>query len=455
MLTATAPSGPVSIPHDRPAADILLERLAEVCRGDGRVVGVRARFEETVRGLLDARSVRLRDLRDAVQRPQPPGRVLLEVPGGPEPLALLEIDLREGRLEPSHESLLAAARRAAVLVLALEAAVGVVARQAIARFDVPPLVGSSAALAALRERVSRVAPTDFTILVEGESGVGKELVARHIHALSRRRHGPFVAVNCAAIVETLVEAELFGIEDRTATGVRGRRGRFELADGGTLFLDEVSDLSPAAQAKLLRVLQERAVERVGGSGPRRIDARIVAATNRSLADLVARGLFREDLFYRLNGVEILVPPLRRRREDIPELARHFLDRHRGLGARSLAASALDALLAYDWPGNVRELERAIERAVALAAGHQIRLEDLPPPVARGYTALLMPSLERGDTLRAWAARYVRLVLERCGGNKRRACHALDISYHTLQSYLHRPVAEPAECRADPTSRPAG
>ncbi|HXH07508.1 MAG TPA: sigma 54-interacting transcriptional regulator, partial [Vicinamibacterales bacterium] len=342
---------------------------------------------------------------------------------------------------------------AAVLVLALERGLGV-ARRTAPGIEVPPLVGSSATLAALRERVTRVAATDFTVLVEGESGVGKELVARHLHALSRRRHGPFVAVNCAAIVETLLEAELFGIEDRTATGVRGRRGRFEQADGGTLFLDEVSDLSPAAQAKLLRVLQERAIERVGGAGPRRVDARIVAATNRSLADLVGRGEFRADLFYRLNGVEIHVPPLRRRREDIPELVRHFLERHRDLETRTLTAPALDALLAYDWPGNVRELERVIERAVALAGGHEIGLEDLPPPVTRGYTALLMPALERGDSLRAWAARYVRLVVERCGGNKRRACRALEISYHTLQAYLRRPVTEPPGRHAPVDSVPA-
>src|SRR4030095_9452291 len=190
-----------------------------------------------------------------------------------------------------------------------------------------PLIGSSAVMQMLRGRVERVARTDFTVLIEGESGTGKELVARQIHEVSRRRGGPFVAVNCAALVETLLEAELFGIEERTATGVRGRQGKFEHAEGGTLFLDEISDLSLSAQAKLLRAIQDVAVERVGGHGSRRVNTRIVAATNRPLSDMVSRGLFRTDLYYRLGGVEIHVPPLRARREDISELATYFLRRH--------------------------------------------------------------------------------------------------------------------------------
>src|SRR5262249_27770293 len=181
-----------------------------------------------------------------------------------------------------------------------------------------PIVGSSDGIRAVRARIERVAATDFTVLLEGESGVGKELVARQIHDLSRRRQGPFVAINCAALVETLLEAELFGIEERTATGVRGRRGKFEHADGGTLFLDEVSDLSLSAQAKLLRVIQDLNVERVGGTGAHRVDVRIVAATNRSLAELTERRLFRADLFYRLSGIDVRVPTLRERRGDVLE-----------------------------------------------------------------------------------------------------------------------------------------
>ena len=249
------------------------------------------------------------------------------------------------------------------------------------------------------------------MLLEGESGVGKELVARQIHELSRRRNGPFVAINCAALVETLLEAELFGIEDRTATGVRGRRGKFEAADGGTLFLDEVSDLSLSAQAKLLRAIQDLAIERVGGQGAHRVDIRIVAATNRSLAELVERGLFRPDLFYRLSGVDVRVPTLRERRPDVLELAQYFLDRHRGARQLRLSAVAAQALLNYDWPGNVRELERLIERAVALTESEVIELDDLPPTVRRrvrrGPRPVAAPGRHAaavGEPLRAAGAR---------------------------------------------------
>ena len=298
-----------------------------------------------------------------------------------------------------------------------------------------PLIGSTVAMRQLRATIERVACTDFTILLEGESGVGKELVARQIHELSRRRGGPFIAINCAALVETLVEAELFGIEERTATGVRGRRGKFEAADGGTLFLDEVSDLSLAAQAKLLRTIQDLAIERVGGHGVRRVDIRIIAATNRRLMGLVERQLFRPDLYYRLSGVDVFVPSLRERRDDIIELASYFLERHRSTRLLHLSAAAAEALVTYDWPGNVRELERLIERAVALSRSDVIELDDLPAAVSGDHATILGPSLNRNDTLRAWASRYARVMVDRCQGNKRQACRVLGISYHTLKSYL--------------------
>ena len=316
-----------------------------------------------------------------------------------------------------------------------------------------PLIGSSDVMRLLRDRIERVANTSFTVLIEGESGVGKELVARQIHDLGPRRQGPFVAINCAALVETLIEAELFGIEERTATGVRGRRGKFEYADGGTLFLDEISDLSMAAQAKLLRVIQDLTVERVGGGGPRQIDARIVAATNRPLADLVDRGLFRTDLFYRLSGVEIRVPPLRQRKADIIELTQYFLARHEGRGALTMTPAAVDALMAYDWPGNVRELERMLEGALATAESRQIRVDDLPVSLRGDYAAHLVPAVQGGDSMRAWGSRYARLVLERHSGNKRQACRALDISYHTLNAYLkYRPAStRPAVNTSEPAA----
>jgi transcriptional regulator with PAS, ATPase and Fis domain len=298
-----------------------------------------------------------------------------------------------------------------------------------------PLIGSTGAMRRLRVTIERVACTDFTILLEGESGVGKELVARQIHELSRRSGGPFIAINCAALVETLIEAELFGIEERTATGVRGRRGKFEAADRGTLFLDEVSDLSLPAQAKLLRTIQDLAIERVGGHATRRVDIRIIAATNRRLLGLVEQQRFRADLYYRLSGVDVFVPSLRERKEDITELATYFLERHRSTRFLQLSAAAAEALATYNWPGNVRELERLIERTVALSCSDVIELEDLPASVSGDHSTILAPSLHRNDTLRAWASRYARIVVDRCQGNKRQACRVLGISYHTLQSYL--------------------
>ena len=315
------------------------------------------------------------------------------------------------------------------------------------------LVGRSQVMQDLRGRIERVAATQFTVLIEGESGAGKELVARELHRMSTRRRGPFIAVNCAAIVETLLEAELFGIEEHTATGVRGRRGKFELAHAGTLFLDEVADLSPTAQAKLLRVLQDKCVERVGGFAMRVVDTRVVAATNRALVGQVQTGAFRADLFYRLAGVEIQVPPLRSRREDIPPLAEHLLARHSLSAGLTLSPQAVDALSAFDWPGNVRQLERVLERAVALTMGQEIGVSDLPEEVTRPFRRVLAAIPEHDETLRAWSSRYVRLVLERCNGNKRRACDVLDISFHTLQAHLG--YVSDGEPGAPPKAAPTG
>jgi transcriptional regulator with PAS, ATPase and Fis domain len=397
---------------------------------------VRERFEEDLRSLVRARSVTFRHDAADTERPNV---VSFELPGSPiEGRSRLEAEF-----DPSHpvddraRQMLAAGAHVAGFLLEIERANG---RWPLgcarSRTDgAAPLIGSSLAIRRVRDRIERVAATDFTALIEGESGTGKELVARQIHELSRRRRAPFVAVNCAAIVETLLEAELFGIEDRTATGVRGRRGKFEHAHEGTLFLDEVSDLSPAAQAKLLRAIQDLAVERVGGYGARRVDTRIIVASNRPLTTLVEQGRFRLDLYYRLNGVDIQVPPLRHRREDVIELARYFLERHRAFRPLSLSTAATDALLAYDWPGNVRELERVIERGVALAGGPFLELDDLPPGLLGGYADVLLPAVEARSTMRAWGSRYARLVLERCSNNKRQACRELGISYHTLQAYL--------------------
>jgi transcriptional regulator with PAS, ATPase and Fis domain len=317
----------------------------------------------------------------------------------------------------------------------------------------PPfrLKGSGPAMMKLRDEIDRAARTDFAVLIEGETGAGKEMVARQIHQWSKRRKGPWVAVNCAALVDSLVESELFGIEDRTATGVRGRRGKIEMAHNGTLFLDEVAELSPPVQAKLLRVLQDFVVERVGSQESRRVNARLIVATNRSLWPLVTERVFRQDLFYRVNPLCIQVPPLRERLADLADLARTFLAEHRDLGITRVSPTALEVLRTYEWPGNVRELFNVLADSItrAMARGSaEIAIPDLPAGLSRPYREVLQPSIEHGDSMRMWAGRYARLVLERCGNNKRKACQRLDISYHTLQAYLtyghHAAVAIPGD-----------
>ena len=452
-ITATTPERSALIPRqrDRRAAfGHLLSALTHALGERHDASLMRGLFEETMRRLLPVRTIQLRDRNSRwSNRPGPDAgieSIALEVPGRPSG-GIIEATFDPGSgLGEWDLQLLGLAAHVAAFVLEIERARIQMARAGLGpvvrprREGAAPLIGSTLPIHQLRTRIDRVAQTDFTVLLEGESGVGKELVARQIHEQSARRNGPFVAVNCAALVETLVEAELFGIEERTATGVRGRRGKFEQADGGTLFLDEVSDLSSTAQAKLLRALQDLAIERVGGQGAHRVDVRIVAATNRTLAGLVEARQFRADLFYRLSGVDIRVPTLRERRDDILELARYFLERHKASRALRLSAAAADALLAHDWPGNVRELERLIERTVALAPSDVIELEDLPEPIWRDLAEVARPSLERRDTMRAWAARYARLMVERCGGRRSEAARVLGISYHTLKGHLKYPGA---------------
>jgi DNA-binding NtrC family response regulator len=455
-------------PRQRDRRRALGELMATLARSLDRQLDIsliRGEFEDALRRAVPVRSVQLRETASrwagriegaaALGSPSespleaPIESIVLDVPGAdPSMAGQLEATFDPGCClgEWDFQTLNTAAHVGA-LVLEIErlrvqlARAGLLQTARMRRDAAAPLIGSTPVMDHLRDTIERVAATDFTVLLEGESGVGKELVARQIHDLSRRRNGPFVAINCAALVDTLLEAELFGIEDRTATGVRGRRGKFEAADGGTLFLDEVSDLSASAQAKVLRAIQDLAVERVGGNGAQRVDIRIVAASNRSLAEMVEQKLFRADLFYRLSGVDVRVPTLRERRPDILELVRHFLERHRGARFLRLSRDAVHALTEYDWPGNVRELERLVERVVALAHSDVIELEDLPPTVKGDYGVSLGPSRGRNDTLRAWATRYVRLIVERVHGNKREACRALGISYHTLQAYLKAADAE--------------
>lgn len=295
------------------------------------------------------------------------------------------------------------------------------------------LVGDSAPIRRAKELIARVARARAGVLVRGESGTGKELAARLLHVLSPRRDGPFLAINCAAVPEALLEAELFGIERGVATGVDARAGKFELASGGTVFLDEVADAPLGIQAKLLRVLQEKEVERLGGRQKIPVDVRVVAATHADLREQVRRHAFREDLYWRLRVVEIELPPLRERREDIPRLAAHFLSRiaaRDGRRAASLTREAVAALLRHPFPGNVRELENLLEGAVALSASDVLDAGDLQigtggaePPHALGS-----PSSQDLDSLEK---EHIRRVLTSVGGNKSQAARILGIHRRTL------------------------
>jgi len=268
------------------------------------------------------------------------------------------------------------------------------------------------------------------VLIAGESGTGKEVAARSLHRMSKRHPAPFVAVNCAALSAGLLESELFGHERGAFTGAeRTRKGRFELAEGGTLLLDEVSEIDPGLQAKLLRVLQERAFERVGSSQTRRADVRIVATTNRDLPAEVAKGRFREDLYYRLNVIPLRMPPLRDRRDEIPALAKHFASRHR----KSLGEGAVDRLRAYGWPGNVRELGNVIERAAVLAPGDEITGELLAPWLEGG--APMAASTLAGLTMEEIERRAIEETLKAQGGNREAAARSLGISSRTLRDKL--------------------
>ncbi|HEU5393507.1 MAG TPA: sigma-54 dependent transcriptional regulator [Candidatus Methylomirabilis sp.] len=306
----------------------------------------------------------------------------------------------------------------------------------------PKIVGASRAMQQVSALIQKVAPSNATALLLGESGTGKELFARAIHQMGTRAGRPFIAINCAAIPDTLLENELFGHEKGAYTGAQAQKqGKFELADGGTLFLDEIGDLSPAVQAKLLRVLQDGAFERVGGTKPIQVDVRIIAATNTDLARAVRDRKFREDLFFRLNVFPISIPPLRERPEDIPMLVTHFVHRfaqEMRKEIREVTPEALKALMAYPWPGNVRELENFIERAVILTTGPALTVQDFALGLKRGRGEResefpLTGSLhEVGARASARAERdLIVRTLQATGGNKSKAAEMLQVSYKTL------------------------
>ncbi|MBS2023359.1 MAG: sigma-54-dependent Fis family transcriptional regulator [Deltaproteobacteria bacterium] len=322
------------------------------------------------------------------------------------------------------------------------------------RYSLTNVVGRSEAMLQVYKTAARVALTDATVLVVGESGTGKELVARAIHSASGRGSGPFIAVDCGAIAEGVLESELFGHARGSFTGATGaRRGLFEEATGGTIFLDEIGDIGPRIQGQLLRVLQEGEIRPVGESQARKVDTRVVAATNKDLAEFSRVGRFREDLFYRLNVVTIRLPPLRERREDISLLAEHFASKHAGVRGATITTSAREAMLAYDWPGNVRELENAVARALALNPGGTILADDLPEAVRtaartpRPLPVQPVPTPSTGIALAAeqmiadrpsldeLSRRYAERILRETGGNKTRAAEVLKIDRKTLSRLL--------------------
>ncbi|MDL2313641.1 sigma-54 dependent transcriptional regulator [Desulfovibrio sp. OttesenSCG-928-C14] len=314
-------------------------------------------------------------------------------------------------------------------------------RDALAdHFDDCGIIGVSPAIQELMRTLKTVSPSEATVLLTGESGTGKELVAKIIHNNSPRRRGPYIAVNCAALSEPLLESELFGHEKGAFTGAERRRdGRFYAAHKGTIFLDEIGDIPITMQAKLLRVIQERELQRLGGDHPVQVDVRIIAATNRDLRLGVSDGAFREDLFYRLNVVTLEIPPLRERQEDIPLLARYFLKtftQKNGKQIKGFTPAAMDKLLKYPWPGNVRELENTVERAVVLLLGDYVTEHELPPNIMQNASNDKSFNTDFGDlTLDQIEKIIVRQTLANAGGNKSEAARRLGITRKTLASKI--------------------
>lgn len=302
------------------------------------------------------------------------------------------------------------------------------------------IIGKSSKVSELQERIKQVAPSKVSVLVSGESGTGKELVADALHALSTRSDKPFIKVHCAALTSTLLESELFGHEKGSFTGaVSQKKGRFEMADGGTLFLDEIGEIDAATQVKLLRVLQEREFERVGGEKTIKIDVRVIAATNRNLLEEVKKGNFREDLYYRLSVVEIKVPPLRDRKEDIELLSLEFLNKfanESGKKMEGITPSARRLLYEYSWPGNIRELRNAIESAVVMCRSKMIDVDDLPPHI-KGSRSSSSISLDLPITMDEAEKKIILETIAYCKGNKTKASEVLAIGRKTL----HRKLAE--------------
>jgi Nif-specific regulatory protein len=319
------------------------------------------------------------------------------------------------------------------------------------RYDFTHLIGNSGPMRQVFDQVGQVVGTSATVLIRGESGTGKELIAHALHQHSPRADKPFIRVNCAALPETLAESELFGYERGAFTGAQARRkGRFELADGGTLFLDEIGDLSPSTQAKLLRVIQEREFERLGGTSTVRVDVRLITATNVDLERAQAEGTFREDLYYRLNVFTICVPPLRERKSDILLLADHFVEKYarlHGRGIKRISTPAIDMLVSYHWPGNVRELENTIERAVLVADGDVIHGHHLSPTLQTAEASGTVVSGSLGEAVAAFESNLIQDALKSTRGNRARAARLLSTTERIINYKIRRYGIDPRRFRA--------
>jgi Nif-specific regulatory protein len=319
------------------------------------------------------------------------------------------------------------------------------------RYEMGNLIGTSHPMQKVYEQVAQAAPANTTVLIRGESGTGKELAAHAIHYNSPRSSKPFVKVNCAALPETLIEAELFGYEPGAFTGAdRQKKGRFELAHGGTLFLDEVGDLPPATQIKLLRVLQEREFERLGGVKPVRVDVRLVAATNIDLEEAMKKGSFREDLYYRLNVFGIFLPPLRERRSDILLLADHFVEKYAAAhshSVRRISTSAIDMLMSYHWPGNVRELENCIERAILVCDGGVIHAHHLPPTLQTAEVSNTLPGKPFAEAIASFEKDLLLDGLKSARGNRAKAARLLRTTERILNYKVGKHGIDPDRFRS--------
>jgi DNA-binding NtrC family response regulator len=330
------------------------------------------------------------------------------------------------------------------------------------RYQFDNIIGRSPAMREIFHTVERVAPTRATVLLAGESGVGKDMIARAIHQHSPRKSHAFVKINCTALPENLMESELFGYEKGAFTGASASKpGKFEQADQGTAFLDEIGDVPGNIQVKLLRILQERQFERLGSNVTRNVDVRVIAATNVDLRAALEEGRFREDLYYRLNVVPISIPPLRERKEDIPFLAIHFVDKlskDLGASAKEISAPALDRLLSHSWPGNVRELENTIERSLVLASGEILQPADIRIEAPRNSSAVASqqaPLLPEGETLEHWEQMMIREALRRANGNKSQAARILGLTRNALRYRLSQMGLDSGAAEDGDSSTPNG